>query len=268
MSLAGSVKRPAVLLPILLLATTACSSAPADPDQVVLELGTQDQSTFVLYADGQLVYRPLYNPSTAAIRTIFTRQLQPEAIEALLDAAEEAGVAEDGAYLGFTLGDDNPVTTISHNRDGSSTTMQIEWIGQYLGTIERPWPEREARHRANRFFARLHYLTEWLPQGSIGEPEPYEFQRMLAVSSPGSDVELADQVNWPLDDLAAAGTEIVEPRWPEPRRCQLIEGEEVDEVVRAAGNREDVNWVSNGRNFHVELRPLIEGEPGCEQFPS
>ncbi len=68
-------------------------------------------------------------------------------------------------------------------------------------------------------------------------------------------------VDWPLTDLATAGTTVADQNG---LRCQVIEGDDLAKVLPLLVNANALStFVSGGGQYSLIVRPLLPDETGC-----
>ena len=278
---------PKMVLPLLALTAllAACSGAGASrelgPNEVILRVDTitdhldvSTPSPILLYGDGRLVsaafsFRRTTDP---AIKEVVARQLAPEALETVREAAREAGLTQSETYSapkGFTA--ESSTTTFTFN-DGGIHKVEVPAIGRYFFGQKASWNVRDSRLRLLDFYERLYDLEAWLPEGSVGPAEPARFARMIVVVFPlpllPPPFPGTTQLDWPLEGLAELGTPLAPLPYSVPihpaRSCAVVEGEELSRLLETANDAKvGTTWLSEGKPYSVNFRPLLEGEPGC-----
>src|SRR5262245_8903970 len=173
-----------------------------------------------------------------------------------------------GASGGGTPGSSGVATGSSGSATGSSgLTGEASAVtgtsGGAAGTCGNA-KDADARAALAAFQARLGDLKSWLPEGSVGQDEPYQPTEMRVYVVPyRADPELRQEpIDWPLDTpLSAFG----EPLENDPNtRCGVISGGEFDQVFAAAQSANQLTpWVSEGTKYGLILRPLLPDEHTC-----
>lgn len=270
-----------LLLAILVLTMLAgCSdSAETGGERAVLRVDTADPMTrdpIHVFADGRVVTAVRDDPAASAVmRGFVVRRLNDEALQSVLDEAAGAGLNESARYPGppaALIGQAAPVTTMFTFDDEQAHRSEVEDLGRYFFGHPVPWEVRDGRLRILRFHQRLRHLEQWLPEGSLGPEEEFEFDRVMAVVAeapalPG--ISRPPPVEWPLNSLDGFGEPLAQPvmiggPFVLPARCGVVEGDEVDRLREAAeAALEGTVWTSEGKTYSVRVTPLLAGEPGC-----
>lgn len=279
------MRRLLALVGILAVMTTACGrledggagsdgiAYPTGPDDIVLQVAVGGGfvmpsyaltafPTFSLYGDGRLVavgpQVAIYPPP--AFPSLWQQRLTPDAVTALLEEARQLGVFDDLVLDDFCGVADVGTTTIVAVADGVRHQSSVYALGMDTSMCQ---DDVAARDRLTQFVNRLSDLS-WLPEGSVGEPEPYAFDALAIVAEPygEGDPSLPQQeVAWPLatspGDFAEVGEGLA-------LRCGTITGADLDALrpLLEASNQL-TPWAAGGETFRLTLRPLLPDEPDC-----
>lgn len=217
-----------------------------------------------LYGDGRLILEgPVIEiyPGPALPNLQVTR-ISEEGIQAILEAAREAGLTEGDASHDYQCVADAGTTRFTVTADGRTSVVSAYALGLEGG--ECRGVDVEARADLLAFQIKLGDLGSWLPAGSMGREEPYEPSRTrVYVQAYRADPELPQEtVAWPLSgDLAGFGepVEIL----PEAR-CGVVDGPDLDRLLEAARSANQLTpWTSGGEEFGLIFRPLLPDETGC-----
>jgi hypothetical protein len=218
--------------------------------------------SFSLYGDGRLV---TVGPQIAiypapALPSLWQQTLTPAAVTALLEEARSAGVFDDLVLDDFCGVADVGTTTIVAVADGVRHASSAYALGMDTAMCE---DDVAARERLASFVGRLSDLS-WLPEGSVGEPEPYAFDALAIVVEPygEGDPELPQQeIAWPLATSPGGFAEIGEGLG---LRCGTVSGPDLDALRPLL---EDANqmtpWTAEGETYRLTLRPLLPDEADC-----
>ncbi|MGH2573524.1 MAG: hypothetical protein ACRDGU_08615 [Actinomycetota bacterium] len=283
------------LVPLLTVLAGACAGLatgrgadgidhPTDPGRLVLrveqgggfvpvEYALRDVPIFSLYGDGLIVTTgpqiAIY-PGPALPNLVATR-ISDAGIQAILRAARDAGL------LGRDRHYDNPGIA-----DAATTTFAVVAEGRRhvvsayaLGVDEPPGlipeDEREARRKLSEFQARLSDLRRWLPEGSVGEERPFEFDELRIFVRQGAQAPQDEgleqpEMKWPLQDgLAGFGLEVLDLEF----RCGSMEGASLETLLPLVQNANELTpWRDGGELYSLIFRPLLPDESGCEGIPS
>ncbi len=282
------MKRRVLLSAMLVLMLSACAKAtppgggggggidyPAAPAEVVLRVSTggglvpiefslSQVPEFDLYGDGTVVTTgpqiEIYPPP--ALPNLLQRKLTPAGVQAILAAAQEAGLFANNEYAATNIMD-APGTTITVNADGGAFSTYVYPAGE----IDDPDGEFAAeRAKVASFTQKLGDLESWLPQGSVGPEEPYQPTAMRVYATPyqpGGDPELRQQpVAWPL----AQPIRSFRPVDPQSTMCAVVTGSDLDALLAdAAPTNTETPWVSAGKEYRLVFRPLLPDETGCDE---
>jgi hypothetical protein len=283
-------------LVVITLAVTACARItrggsegggidhPRGPKELVLKVHSgggfvpihwhlRELPLFSLYGDGRVITQgpqiAIYPPPT--LPALVERRISEEGIQAILQAARDAGLRGDDRRLEVFEVTDLPTTTFTVVTEGETHRTAVYGLGEV--PEDMPVDDREARETLFEFQSKLLDLESWLPEGSVGSDRPYEFDRLSLFIVPttegggdyGGDEQLEpSRKEWP---LAGALSEFVEPLPNTPDiRCGTVEGSDLTEVLASAAEANvDTIWRSPGNAHLVAFRPLLPGEPPCPE---
>lgn len=234
---------------------------------VPIELTLQEIPGFSLFGDGRaIVTGPVIEiyPGPALPNLQMTR-LTEEGVQAILEEAERAGLLDGDASYDYRCVTDLPTTTFTAVVEGRTHTVSAYALGfEDQMTGDCPDVDVEARAALAEFWTKLGDLESWLPEGSIGETEPFVPEEMrLYVTPYRADPELEQEpIQWPLEGSPA---EFGEPDQTLPDyRCGVVSAEDLDALLPLA---EDANqltpWTSDGEQVGLVFRPLLPDEHGC-----
>jgi hypothetical protein len=220
---------------------------------------------FSLYGDGRVIETgpiiEIYPP--AALPNLQTTTVSGEVIQAMLAAAQKAGLFANGVDYGNPGVTDMPSTTIVINANGTTYKTVAYALGfdssANGGAVSgHVTPEQsKARALVNEFRGRLVTL-----QGFVqAEPrfEPYQFTA-IAVFTRNADGYKTDpsgvepnRLTWPLADLANAGTEV-----NGGYRKLVVSGKDLDTLMPLLKQATTITlWQSGGHQYQLVLRPLL-----------
>ena len=221
---------------------------------------------FSLYGDGRLIRTgaqieiypgPALPPLTQA-------QLTEKGVQAILGAADEAGLLNGDINLGFDLVADAPTTTITVGAGGDTHTASVYALGleggeKPQGMSQSDWEARQAIYN----FSLLTGDLSWLPNGSIGEETPFSTDELrIFVRDYQRDPSLHQEaVDWPGQDLAVFGSEVSNL---EGWRCGSVTGDDLEAVMALATAANQLTpWDSGAQRYGLLFRPLLPDESGC-----
>ena len=225
-----------------------------------------------IYGDGRMIVTgPVIEiyPGPALPNLQVTR-LTEEGLQAILAAAQDAGLMDGDASYDYPCVTDLPTTTFTVNAGGATSTTSAYALGFEAGTTGATGGcggmdvDTEARAALNDFSMQLGDIRSWLPEGSYSAEEPYEPTELrIYVTEVRTDPELEQQpLEWPLDTpLSAFG----EPDANLPDyRCGTVTGEDLAAVWPLAQQANELTpWVSEGDEHGLAFRPLLPDEHGC-----
>src|SRR5262245_27637503 len=238
-----------------------------------------------LFGDGTLI---LTGPQIEiypqpALPPLVRTPITEDGVQAILEAAREAGLLDGDRDYGDQCIADAATTVFTTNANGTTSVVSAYAldVGVGQGTtagggsgatgstgqpVESCGSPKDADERAAlaAFQAKLGDLTSWLPEGSVGEETPFEPAEMRVYVLPyKGDPELPQKaMDWPLDTpLSTFG----EPLAQDPQtRCGVLTGDAFEQVYAAAQTANPLTpWKSEGTDYRLILRPLLPDEHTC-----
>lgn len=226
----------------------------------------------VIYEDGRVITQ---GPQIAIypgplMPNLVERTLSPAALERLIELARDKDLLKTVHY-DFPGIADAADTVLEINIDGESyrvSAYALAEAGVDLngGPDSLLTPEEVAGRTALREF--IDALTGVPASDFVDEEHAFDVTRLQVYAGPAAivpDSELPGEqpaVDWPLDDLAAAG-EAVENA-PTDVRCQVLEGDDLASVLPMLTDANSLQtFRSNGELYSLVVRPLLPGETGC-----
>jgi hypothetical protein len=196
-----------------------------------------------------------------ALPNLQAQLLTEEAIQAILAAADEAGLLDGDATYDYPCITDMPSTVFTTNAGGRTSVVSAYALGTGGGECQNT--DTEARANLADFQAKLGDLS-WLPEGSVGPQETFAFDELRIYVSPYvADPQLPQQaVDWPLEPgLADFGR-------PEPAladtTCGTVSGTDLETLRPLAESANQLTpWSSDGKEYRLIFRPLLPDESGC-----
>jgi hypothetical protein len=223
--------------------------------------------SFSLYADGLLIepgaQTEIY-PQRALLEPV-TMHIDPAGMQAILDAAREAGLfGPDVRYTTLTVADVG-TTTFTLVSDGQRHTISVYGLGIDSHSPQMTEDERLARQRLNAFEQKLTDLQSWLPSGSVtdgGAYQPTGVEIYVQDGAPADTSIKEPVVDWPLSiPLASFGDPLQDQNgW----RCGTVAGSDFSTLLPAMDKATSISpWTSNGSEFSLTFRPLLPDETHC-----
>lgn len=206
-----------------------------------------------------------------ALPNLLQAFVSEEGIQAILEAAREAGLFGPDAHYDNRCVTDLPTTTFTLAAEGETHTISAYALA-FDGIQEDPQclaDPADAEHRAALIELRdlLASLPDWLPEGSLGEEEPYPFQELRIFSAPANPTDDVDDIQpsiqaWPLEEpLSSFGRSA---DLPPSARCGTVSGSELEKLLpEARKTNERTFWTSEDLNYLLLFRPLLPDESGC-----
>lgn len=284
---------PAVALVTLALLAAACGrfnendgpgsggiDHPAGADQLVVrvsqgggfvpvEYNLRSIAGVSIYGDGRMIVEgpmiELY-PGPALPNLQVTR-LTGEALQAILQQARTAGLLGPDATYDYPCVTDLPTTTFTVVAEGRTHVVSAYALGFTEAaetSADCPGVDAEARAKLFDFQVKLGDLRSWLPEGSIGQEQPFEPSQMRIYVMPyRGDPELPQPtVDWPLEQtLDTFGDS--DPNLSDIR-CGVVGGDDLGLLLPEARSANQLTpWTSDGTEFALIFRPLLPDEHTC-----
>lgn len=259
---------------------------PTGSDDLILRIDTgggfvpasfllTDIPELTLTGDGRLIVQgpqiELY--PGPALPSLLQRRVSEEGIQAILEAAREAGLLGPDHHYGNNCVADAGTTTFTLVAEGRTHTisayaLELDVPGQ-VDCLDDP-SDLEARAALSEFRLKMGDLASWLPAGSFGEEEAFEFDELRIYperAEPGSvDEGIEPQVkDWPLGTPLSGFGEAT-PNAPAGERCGTVSGAELETLVAELRTANELTlWESGGETYRLYLRPLMPDESGCPE---
>jgi hypothetical protein len=255
--------------------TTLPSGAVAHPsgaDQVVFRVTTGGgfvpveynitlAPEFTLYGDGTVI---VTGPVIAiypgpALPNLQAAKISEEAVQAILAAAKEAGLLQNGVDYGQPGITDVGTTSLVINAGGQTYQSDIYALGMESGAGGLTMEQQQARAAINDFRNKLTDLTAFESAELTWAPYEYErlaiFSQVADTTTGGTDVE-PNTIVWPLGDLATLGEEV-----NGGFRRALIAGEDLAKLRPLLKDATQITlWTSGDASYHLYFRPLLPDE--------
>ena len=201
-----------------------------------------------------------------ALPNLTATPVSEDGIQAILEAARDAGLMDGDANYGNQCIADAATTVFTTNADGTTTVVSAYAldVGEPAGTCGND-RDAEARAKLAAFQAKLTDLRSWLPNGSVGTERPYDPTEMRVYGRPDQgDAELPqDPIEWPLEPPLDAFGEAAQDA-PADTRCGVVTGEGLTTLLAAAQHANSLTpWTSGGTEYHLIFRPLLPDEHTC-----
>jgi hypothetical protein len=251
---------------------------PTGSDEVVLRVAYEggfipyeyvlsNIQSWSLFGDGTLIVQgpqiEIY--PGPALPSLVSIPISEDGVQAILEAARDAGLMDGDASYGNDCVADAATTVFTTNADGATSVVSAYALDVGAPTGTCGGKDDEARAALAGFQAMLGDLQGWLPQGSVGAERPYDPTELRVYVQPyRGDPELPqDAVEWPLDvPLDAFGEPALDA--PTDTRCGVVSGAEFEALFAAAqGANQLTPWTSGGTEYSLILRPLLPDEHAC-----
>jgi hypothetical protein len=228
-----------------------------------------DQASFpewALTGDGRVVTTgpqiDIY-PGPAMPNTL-QRSITREGIDAITNAARDAGLLDDKHYDYGGVADAG-TTFFTLVVDGTRHVVSAYALGMDApGGPGENAADKDARAKLQRFRDKLGDLATWLPTSSLGEERAYEFDALRVVSREGQenpeDSLKPGHEDWPLSTPLATFGEATGDT-----RCGIVTGADLDKLLPKARTANSATlWHSGGKTYVLQFRPQLPDEKACE----
>jgi hypothetical protein len=252
---------------------------PTGADQLILRMAYQGGFVPYEYTLGSTPFWSLFGDGTLivpgpqieiypgpALPNLTATQLSEDGIQAILQAAGDAGLLDGDADYGDQCIADAATTVFTTTADGTTSVVSAYAldVGEPAGTCGSD-KDADARGKLAAFQAKLTDLRSWLPDGSVGSERSFDPTEMRVYVLPyQGDPELPqDPIEWPLEPpLDAFGEPI--PNAPADTRCGVVTGEDLATLLAAARDANALTpWTSDGSHHQLIFRPLLPDERTC-----
>ena len=252
---------------------------PTGADQVVLRVAYEggfvpyeytlsSVPSWSLFGDGTLIVEgpqiEIY--PGPALPNLVAIPISEEGVQAILEAARDAGLMDGDATYGNDCIADAATTVFTTNADGETSVVSAYAldVGDPPGTCGGE-VDRGARAALAEFQAMLGDLQSWLPAGAVGAGEPYEPTEMRVYVLPyRGDAELPQgAIEWPLEvPLDTFGEPVANASTD--TRCGVVTGSEFETLFTAVQEANQLTpWTSGGTEHGLIFRPLLPDEHTC-----
>jgi len=252
---------------------------PTSPDQLILRMAYEGGFVPYEYTLGSTPFWSLFGDGTLivpgpqieiypgpALPNLTATPVSEDGIQAILEAARDAGLMDGDANYGDQCIADAATTVFTTNADGTTTVVSAYAldVGEPAGTCGND-KDAEARAKLAAFQAKLTDLRSWLPNGSVGTERPYDPTEMRVYVLPyQGDAELPqDPTEWPLEPPLDAFGDAAQDA-PADTRCGVVTGEDLTTLLAAAGKANALTpWTSGETDYQLIFRPLLPDEHTC-----
>jgi hypothetical protein len=252
---------------------------PTGADQVILRMAYEGGFVPYEYTLGSTPYWSLFGDGTVivpgaqieiypgpALPNLTATPVSEDGIQAILEAARDAGLMDGDASYGNQCIADAATTVFTTDADGQTSVVSAYAldVGEPAGTCGNG-EDADARAKLAAFQAKLTDLQSWLPNGSLGTERPYDPTEMRVYVLPyRGDAELPqDPTEWPLEPPLDSYGEPLENA-PSDTRCGVVTGEDLTTLLAAARDANALTpWTSGGTDYQLIFRPLLPDEHAC-----
>ena len=233
---------------------------------VPMEYNVTRLPSWSLYGDGRIVTEgpQIEIHPQPALPNLLVRRVTEDGVQAILEAASDAGLMRSDATYPNPCVMDAPDTVFTVTADGSTSVVSATALGfEGGGTCEGV--DVEARAEISKFQNDLGDLTSWLPEGSVGTEETFtpEGIRIFVLPYQGDPNLPQEPTAWPLaTPLESFGRPAGDQL--QDASCGTVTGADL-ETLRPSleGANQLTPWESGGERYRLLLRPLLPAEHGC-----
>jgi hypothetical protein len=255
---AGSISHPTGATDVVLQVATGGGFVPVEINSTLIP-------EFTLYGDGRII---VPGPTTmqypgAALPNLQTTVVSEDVIQAILSAAKEAKLFQNGVDYGRPGVADVGSTTITVNADGASYKSDIYALGFDSTGGNVTMEQQQARAAINDLRNKLSDPTNF----SAPQPawEAYDFtalkvfSRQVPATSDTSSTDVKpNHLPWPLSDLGTAGTEVANAQG---LRQLVVTGDDLATLKALLPQATQITlWQSGNADYDLWLRPLLPDE--------
>jgi len=219
-----------------------------------------------LYGDGRIVTEgpqiEIY--PQPALPNLLVRRVTEDGVQAILQAARDAGLMDGDVTFPNPCVADAPDTIFTMAAEGSTSVVSAAALGlDGEGACEGV--DTEARAKLAAFQNDLGDLERWLPKGSVGVEEPYAVEdlRIFTLAYQGDPNLPQESVKWPLAAPLDSFGEAAEDGLEEAR-CGTVTGSDLEALRPSLETANQLTpWSSGAERYRLLLRPLLPDEHGC-----
>jgi len=223
----------------------------------------------VVYADGRVITQgpvPAIYPGPLT-PNLQERTISAAALERLIELAREKNLLRTVHYDYPGIAD-APDTVLEIELDGASYRVTAYALAEVAMDLPDSGLDQSAIDGRAAFREFFDTLTGIPASDFADEEHAYVFEGMRiyagkAVVVPDSELPGEQPaVDWPLDDLATAGEGV--DNSPLDVRCQVVDGEDLDEVLPLLQAANSLQTFRSGDELYsLTVVPLYPGETGC-----
>jgi hypothetical protein len=223
---------------------------------VPVEVAVDTRPDFRLYGDGSVLVRP--EEFELAFPALQTYELTPEGIQAVLQAADEAGLLAAGPDYGQPPVTDLPTTTLTVNLEGSSYSHGAYALG-FDDETGLTAAQRDARERFAGFTAFLADLAATHPELLASAAEAYEPEAVRVYAWEREPQPGQKPPAWPLEP----GIETWAGESSFGARCRTIAGPDLETLLGSLPQDWPLAWRSGGKQWSTGVALQLPGDAGC-----
>jgi hypothetical protein len=221
---------------------------------------------FTLYGDGRII---VPGPTTmqypgAALPNLQTTVVSEAVIQAILSAAKEAKLFQNGVDYGHPGVADVGSTTVTVNAEGTTYKSEIYALGFGGGGSGSVSAEQQqARAVINDLRNKLSDPTNFSAPPPAWETYDLTALKVFSRQAPAaSDTSSTDvkpnNLPWPLADLGTAGTEVANAQG---LRQLVVTGDDLATLKALLPQATEITlWQSGNADYNLWLRPLLPDE--------
>lgn len=219
--------------------------------------------TFRLYGDGTVLATSASIHEWARVAPITAYRLSEEGVQAVLEAAEAAGLFGSEVDYGEPYFTDGGSTLVDVNAGGLSITQSAYMLGNEEQESHITDAALERRRQLTSFIDLVTHIPDRQPELIVEAPHPYEPKAVDVYASVWRDATAKVHLDWPGATPLTAG-------------CTTVRGDELAAVGAALESAPDsttanddhgqpiLRWKSDDRSWTVAFFAVLPGEQACD----
>ncbi|HMK11421.1 MAG TPA: hypothetical protein VK461_07555 [Acidimicrobiales bacterium] len=214
-----------------------------------------------IYGDGSVITSgpvPMIYPGPV-VPNLLVRKLDTQGMQAVLTAAQDAGILTDPIDYGQPPVADVPDTVVTVNANEKSYTQSANALGGDFGTDNLTPAQIEARDELSKFVDSMTDLETLVGAEHIGPEQPYTITgwrlRATAVDQLPTGEPAPTVVPWPIASLPLASI----------GDCTAVtDAATAKQVTDTMSKANQLTYFTDaGRTYQVLVRPLLPDEASC-----
>ena len=192
------------------------------------------------------------------VPNLLVRKLDQSGMQAVLTAAEEAGILTEPIDYGQPPVADVPDTVTTVNVNDKSYTQGANALGGDFGTDNLTRAQIEAREKLSKFVDSMSNLEALVGADHIGPEQPYAITGWRLRATVADQLPAGEPaptlVPWPVTSLPLASV----------GKCSASTGDVAAQVTDTMTKANQLTYFTDvGKTYQVLVRPLLPDETGC-----